>query len=44
MEDEYDFEEDERGVNRVSDKKCPTCDRWGCEGGAACEMAAEMRG
>lgn len=27
---------------RMSDQKCRTCGRRGCEGGAACEIAAEM--
>jgi hypothetical protein len=29
--------------NRISGNKCRTCGRIGCEGGAACEMAAEQR-
>jgi hypothetical protein len=40
---DYDCEEDERGVNHISGNKCRTCGRVDCEGGAACELAAEMR-
>ena len=29
--------------NQFSDKKCRTCGRYGCEGGIACEVAAERR-
>lgn len=42
MRDDYDFEEDERGVNRMSNRKCPDCGRWGCWGGTEeCAAAAE---
>ena len=29
--------------NQFSDKKCRNCGRIGCEGGASCEIASEMR-
>lgn len=34
---------DDNGVYHVSEKKCRTCGRIGCEGGRSCEVAAEMR-
>ena len=43
-----DYEEDEDYYEgsifntRMSDSICRACGRRGCEGGAACEMAAEM--
>jgi len=43
MRDDYDFEEDERGINRISGNRCRICGRIGCEGGAACTVAAESR-
>ena len=33
---------DDEGRYRISGKKCRDCGRIGCEGGAACEIAAEM--
>jgi hypothetical protein len=38
------LESDDYDPRYVSDKKCRTCGRTNCEGGAACEVAAEMRG
>ena len=43
MRDDYDFGEDEQGVNRMSDQKCRSCGRLGCEGGVTCEIATELR-
>lgn len=43
MQDDYDYGEDERGVNRMSGKKCRNCGRIGCEGGPSCEIATEMK-
>lgn len=42
-EEGYDYGEEEQGRHFMSDSKCRTCGRRGCEGGAACEIAAEMR-
>jgi len=39
-----DFEESEvYGYHRESGKKCRSCGRTNCEGGAQCEIATEMR-
>lgn len=40
MRDE-DYYEGSIWNTRMSDKKCRICNRRGCEGGSACEMAAE---
>jgi len=34
---------DDEGVNHISGNRCRTCGRYGCEGGPACEAAAEAR-
>ena len=41
-EDELGYDD---GVysNRISSNRCRNCGRIGCEGGASCEMYAEMR-
>lgn len=35
-DDDYDYEEDIPGVNRVSGNRCRNCGRIGCEGGLSC--------
>jgi hypothetical protein len=36
-------EEEDDGIHRESGKKCRSCGRTNCEGGAQCEIATEMR-
>lgn len=43
MQDDYDYQEEEQGINRMSGNKCRDCGRLGCEGGTSCEIAAEQR-
>ena len=42
-EEDEDYYDGSIFNTRMSDSICRACGRRGCEGGAACEMAAEMR-
>lgn len=37
------LESDDYDPRYINDTKCRDCGRTGCEGGVACEIAAEMR-